>query len=88
MDRLELIIEPGQSLVTEIADVIMQFSDDNGKSWSIEEWRGVGEQGDFGYRLEWFGLGMFRNRMFRFTMTDPIKWVLISAHADVELALG
>lgn len=87
MDRLELIIDPGQSLVTEKANIIMQYSDDNGKSWSAERWQDVGEQGDYTYKLWWFGLGTFRNRMFRFTMTDPINWVIISANADVELGL-
>lgn len=88
MDRLELMIETGQSLVTSDADIIMQFSDDNGRTWSSERFATVGRQGDYTFRLEWFGLGMFRNRMFRFIMTDPIKWVILSAHADVELGYG
>jgi hypothetical protein len=88
MDRLELMIETGQSLVTSDADIIMQFSDDNGRSWSTERWASVGQQGDFTYKLEWFSLGMFKNRMFRFTMTDPIKWVILSAVADIEGGYG
>ncbi len=88
MDRLELMIETGTSLVTQDATIVMQFSDDNGRSWSSERWASIGKQGDFTYRLEWFGLGMFRNRMFRFIMTDPIKWVILSANADVDLGYG
>jgi hypothetical protein len=26
--------------------------------------------------------------MFRFIMTDPIKWVILSANAEVELGYG
>jgi hypothetical protein len=88
MDKLELIIEPGASLVTSEAQMIMQYSDDNGRSWSSERFAKIGEQGDYTYKLWWFGLGVFYNRMFRFIMTDPIKWVLISANADVELEIG
>jgi len=88
MDKLTLVIQPGASLVTSKATVIMQYSDDNGQTWSSERWASVGEMGDYTYKLDWLSLGYFYNRMFRFTMTDPIKWVLISANADVELEIG
>lgn len=87
MTSLQLVIEPGASLVTEEATIIMQYSDDNGRSWSSERWAQIGEQGDYTYIVKWFGLGDFHNRMFRFTMSDPINWVLISAHGDVEMGI-
>ncbi len=85
MDRLRLRIDPGPSLVDTEAMIMMQYSDDNGRTWSSERWAKVGQQGDYGYIVEWLALGDFYRRMFRFTMTDPINWVLISASADVEL---
>lgn len=88
MSKLELVIEPGTSLVSGASQVIMQYSDDNGKTWSSERWASVGEQGDFTYKVEWFGLGSFTKRMFRFTMSDAIKWVLVSCNAEVEVGLG
>jgi hypothetical protein len=89
MDRLELMIETGVSLVTATAQIMMEYSDDNGNTWvGSHGYAGIGDQGDYTYRVEWFGLGMFRRRMFRFTMTDPVKWVILSAHADVDLAYG
>jgi Neuraminidase (sialidase) len=88
MNSLQLVIESGASLVTSEATVMMQYSDDNGRTWSSERWANIGEQGDYTYKLEWLGLGSFYNRMFRFSMSDPIKWVLISASADVEMGLG
>lgn len=88
MNSLELVIEPGASLVTEESSMSMEYSDDNGRTFhSADSVRLVGEQGDYTYKLKWHGLGSFYNRMFRFTMTDPIKWVLISAHADIEVGL-
>jgi hypothetical protein len=88
MDRLELKIETGASLIDAEAQIIMQFSDDNGRTWGNENFATIGQQGDYTYKLEWFALGMFTNRMFRFIMTDPIKWVILSASAEVELGYG
>jgi len=88
MDRLELVIETGTSLVTAESQIIMQYSDDNGRSFSSERWLPIGQQGEFRHKLEWFGLGWFYTRIFRFIMSDDIKWVLISAHGDVVLEIG
>lgn len=87
MSRLQLIIEPGVSLVSDEAQIIMQYSDDNGRTWSSERWSSIGQQGDYTYKVEWYSLGMFYNRMFRFTMSDAVKWVIVSCNADVELGL-
>jgi hypothetical protein len=88
MSKLGIKIEPGASLISGAAQMMMEFSDDNGRSWSTELWSPVGELGDYTFEIEWSDLGSFKNRMFRFTMSDPIKWVLISAWADVELSNG
>lgn len=88
MDSLRLRIEPGTSLVTAESQIIMQYSDDNGKTWSQERWADIGDQGEFDYELQWISLGTFRRRIFRFTMSDAIKWVLVSCSAEVEVGLG
>lgn len=88
MNYLQLEIETGTSLVTAESQIIMQYSDDNGRSWSTERWLSIGEQGEYRHELRWYGLGSFKNRMFRFKMTDAIKWVLIKLSADVELGNG
>ena len=88
MSNLKLVIESGVSLVSGAAEIIMEYSDDDGRTWSSERWLSIGEQGDFTYLLEWSNLGSFYKRMFRFTMSDPVKWVLISLDAEVELGIG
>lgn len=91
MNKLELVLEPGTSLITgqgSDAQIMMSYSDDNGQTFSSERWMSVGVQGEYKTKLEWFGLGWFYNRMFRFKMSDPIKWTLISLHADVDLSNG
>ncbi len=87
MNSLQLVIDPGVSLVSSEATIIMQYSDNNGRTWSSEDWATIGEQGDYDHILEWYSLGSFRNRMFRFRMTDPVKWVLIKAMCDVEFSI-
>jgi len=88
MNSLRLEVESGTSLVAAESQVIMQYSDDNGRSWSTERWLSIGDQGEYRHELVWWGLGSFKNRMFRFTMSDAIKWVLIKLSADVELDNG
>lgn len=85
MNWLRVIVEPGVSLVDTEANMIMQFSDDNGRTWSSELWAKMGAHGDYEYYVEWPQLGTFRSRMFRFRMTDPVKWVLLGATADIEV---
>jgi len=86
MDRLELEIETGVSLVGAEAQIIMQYSDDNGRTWSSERFQSIGQQGDYTRKIQWLDLGDFYTRMFRFTMTDPVNWVIKSLYADMELA--
>jgi hypothetical protein len=88
MDRIGIEIETGTSLVTAESQIIMQYSDDNGRSWSSERFQNIGAQGEYSHKLDWYGMGDFYTRMFRFTMSDNIKWVLISADADLELDVG
>ena len=85
MNYLRLEIESGTSLVTAESQIIMQYSDDNGRSWSSERWLPIGNQGEYRHELVWYGLGTFKNRMFRFTMSDAIKWVLIRLSADIDI---
>ena len=88
MDRLELILEGGTSLINgqgSDAQIMMSYSDDNGNTFSSERWMPIGELGEYGFKIEWFGMGWFYNRIFRFKMSDPVKWVLVSLHGDVDL---
>ena len=91
MDRLEIEIETGVSTITGAgsdAVIMMEYSDDNGRSFSSIRQQKIGKQGEYLTKIEWSGLGDFYDRIFRFTMQDPVKWVLVSLHADVELEIG
>lgn len=55
--------------------IMMQYSDDRGNTWSSEKWRGLGAIGQYTYRTIWRRLGSMRapGRIFLFTVSDPVK---------------
>jgi hypothetical protein len=92
MERLEIVVERGVGLITgqgSNPQIMMQYSDDGGNSWSSERWADIGTQGDYSPMkpIIWEELGSFYERMFRFKVSDPVKVVLISANADVEVGV-
>lgn len=66
------------------ARIMLQWSDDGGKTWSNEYWKPVGKIGQYKARVNFNRLGMSRDRVFRLTMSDPVKWILVDARIDVE----
>lgn len=90
MERLELVVETGVGTISgqgSDPEIMMSYSDDGGRTWSPEVWAKFGPLGDFDYHVNpfWTDLGSFYERQFRFTVTDPVKVVLISANADIEI---
>ena len=90
MDRLELVVETGTGLINGQGSnpkIMMSFSDDGGRTWSPEQWAEFGQMGEFTYSQNptWYDLGSFYERQFRFTVTDPVKTVLISANAEISI---
>lgn len=66
--------------------VMLQFSDDGAHSWSNEKWTDMGQIGERKARAIWRRLGQSRDRVFKLTITDPVKVVLIGAKLDIEKA--
>lgn len=64
---------------------ILQWSDDGGHTFSNEYWRPVGKIGKKSTRVIWRRLGQSRDRVFRVTITDPVKVVLIGAEIQAEV---
>lgn len=89
MSRLEMLMETGSGLTTGQGSdpiLMMQFSDDSGFTWSSELTGSIGKLGQYQYRVEWFQLGSFYNRIFRFKVSDPVNVSLFEAVADMEMA--
>jgi hypothetical protein len=64
--------------------LMLQFSDDGGHSWSNEKWADIGKIGKRLTRAIFRRLGQSRDRVFKVTITDPIKVTFIGAEVDVE----
>jgi hypothetical protein len=47
--------------------VLLQYSDDGGRTWSSERWASLGSKGQYGNRVIFYQLGVSRNRVFKIT---------------------
>lgn len=63
---------------------ILQWSNDGGHSWSNEKWASFGAIGQRKMRAIWRRLGASRDRVFKLTITDPVKVALIGAELNFE----
>ncbi len=62
--------------------VMLQWSDDGGRTWSNEYWTSAGKLGEYRTRAIWNRLGKARDRVWRVTVTDPVKRIFINGHVD------
>lgn len=87
--RFQLDIESGVGLdgTTQGTDpqAMLQFSDDGGHTWSNEKWVSMGKIGQTKWRADWRRLGMSRDRVFRVTVSDPVKTIFVGAELDIEV---
>ncbi len=86
MASFEAVFETGVGLTAgqgSDPQVMMQFSDDGGRTWSPEFWRPLGAIGDYKARVVWRRLGSFRERVIRLTISDPVVRRLLGANADI-----
>jgi hypothetical protein len=67
---------------------VLQWSNDGGFTWSNEYAGAMGRIGKRLTRLHWHRLGMSRDRVFRLTITDPVKAVILGARIDAEIEGG
>lgn len=84
--RLEVEFEPGVGITTgqgSAPEVMLRWSDDDGRSWSPEYWRSLGAIGDGSARAIWTRLGAFRRRIYELSMSDPVKFVCIAANPSL-----
>jgi hypothetical protein len=87
MDWLQIIIESGKGITSgqgSDPQAMLQYSDDGGKTWSSEKWRSMGKIGQYMKRVKWTQLGRFYQRVFRVTITDPIKIAILEADTSMD----
>lgn len=76
-DRLEIIAESGVGLTSgqgSIPEIMLDYSDDGGKTWLSMPNREIGRIGDYLHSIVWTRLGSSRKpRVFRAAVTDPVQ---------------
>ncbi len=86
--KFELDFESGVGLSGgvqgEDPQVILDWSDDGGHTWSNQHWTSIGKIGEYKNRAIWRRLGRSRNRIYRTTISDPVKVVIVGAYAELE----
>ena len=83
--RLELVFESGVGLnLGQGSDpqVMLDWSDDGGRTWSAQRFRSLGKMGRFRARTIWNQLGQARDRVYRYQISDPVRRTLILATTE------
>lgn len=57
---------------------MLQVSKNGGHSWGNERWQSMGAQGAYTWRSVWYLLGVARDWLFKFRISDPVKVVVIN----------
>jgi len=86
-ERLQLDLESGVGLTDGQGvdpQVMLQWSDDGGHTWSREHWVSAGRGGAYTWRALWRRLGRSRDRVFRLVISDPVKVTWIDAFMELE----
>jgi hypothetical protein len=84
---LEIQFKAGVGLVVgqgEDPQAMLEWSDDDCRTWSNEHWASMGKIGEYTARAVWRRLGKSRNRTYRVTITDPVERVIYGGFAEVE----
>jgi hypothetical protein len=64
--------------------VTLEISNDGGETWSNPIYAKMGKVGRYNTRARWQRLGSSRDRVFRVTISEPVRATLLSAYLDVE----
>ncbi len=89
MSVMNIEMETGVGLISgqgENPRIMIETSDDGGRTWESGEWAETGRLGEFTLLVEFFNLDSFYSRMFRLSTTDPVNYTIYSASIDLRLA--
>lgn len=73
-------VDPGSD-----PQVRLSFSDDGGRTFGPSLSRSFGKIGEYDLRVIWDELGRVpRSRMYRFDVSDPVKWAFYKVEANID----
>lgn len=77
---LELVFEQGVGLASgEDPQVMLDWSDDGGRTWGNQLMRSLGKAGEFRRAALFNRLGQSQDRVYRYSISDPVRRTLIQA---------
>ncbi|MBU8921265.1 MAG: hypothetical protein KOO63_05550 [Bacteroidales bacterium] len=85
--EVELEMEPGTGAVSgqgSSPEAMVELSYNGGKSWNPPRITDIGALGEYEARARWFQLGSARTIGLRFTISDPIKTVMVAGFIGYE----
>jgi hypothetical protein len=88
-DTLELLMDTGVGVVEgdeadEDPQVFLRASDDFGRTWGPERAASVGVSGAYGQRVQWWGLGASRQRVYEVSASAGVPLRVIEAYQKVR----
>jgi hypothetical protein len=89
--KLEVLLETGLGTLSGQGvdpHITLAISDDGGKTYLPEQPASAGRLGAYLTRVTWMRLGVPRNRVNRFVMTDPVPWRLVDAFINNDEPIG
>jgi hypothetical protein len=79
---LEVMAETGVGLTTGQGSdprIMLEMSDDGGRTWRAAPDKSLGAIGKYRSKVRWWKLGMTRDRIYRCTVSDPVKFIVSDA---------
>lgn len=87
MGRLEVLMETGVGLTSGQGSAplaMLQVSNDGGRTFGSERTVSIGAIGEFHARAKWDRLGRFRERVLRFSVSDPVPVTVYGATSEIS----
>lgn len=86
-NRLEIALETGVGLATGQGSdpvISLEVSDDGGRTWEYLPDKSIGKQGEYRDRAVWHRLGSSRDRIYRASISDPVRRAVYDTQLEVE----
>lgn len=83
---IELGVETGVGLVSGQGSdprIMLEVSDDGGRTWLSLPARSLGARGDYRQRVRWHRLGSSFDRVYRFAISDPVPLTVWATELEV-----
>jgi hypothetical protein len=85
MDELRVDMDCGVPKTGAAVKVGLDWTDDNGNTWSDQLQATAGKAGEWEAQVSFFGLGSFFDRSYRLTFSEPVKTAISGVYGRIEI---